>query len=145
MPIPFPGALNAITTNSITPYIVRDTRRQGSGYYWTFVVFLNDGSCAELRTDYNNENSYVSVPASVGNSGDSDEYGNALFYWYEPGYSYNDYYRHYCRVLGFYTINNSAFIAGTKTASPSVSIQLGNGTYKKNSKYGLSSDNGYYL
>ena len=148
MAVPFPGALNAITTNSITPFIVRDTRRQGSGYYWTFVIFLNDGSCAELRTDYNDANSYVSVPdnGNMASSGDTDEYGNALFYWYEPGHDYDNDYVHYCRDLGFYTITNtSAFIAGTKTASPSVSIQLGNGTYLKNSKYGLSSDNGYYL
>ena len=148
MAVPFPYALNPITTASKTNFVFRDTRRQTQtpAYYWTHCIQLSGGSYAELRTDYSNANSYVSVNSSGGDifsAGETDPYGNTLFYYFENGFSGNSY-KHYVRAVS--GLDTAGFIAGTKTASPSVSIQLGNGTYLTNNKTAaLYSDNGYYL
>ena len=148
MATPFPYSLNPITTASKTNFVFRDTRRQTQtpAYYWTHCIQLSGGSYAELRTDYSNANSYVSVNSSGGDifsAGETDPYGNTLFYYIENGFSGNSY-KHYVRAVS--GLDTAGFIAGTKTASPSVSIQLGNGTYLTNNKTAaLYSDNGYYL
>ena len=149
MATPFPYSLNPITTASRTNFIFRDTRRQNqlTPYYWTYCIKLNDDSWAELRTNYSDANSFVSVNSSSGDvysSGETDPYGNSLFFYYDSGFGFNNSYKHYVRTLS--GNSTAAFIAGTKTANPSVSIQLGNGTYLINDKTtALYTDNGYLL